>query len=446
MDNDYKKHLKDIDKKWKEFKYDNKKVFTKKISDFINDKHIDIIVRYLYIKAYIENNNYEKYRRLYEKMQIARIGKCNIKEFNRLITSFRVNGYLKKYPIPINKKGVMLNGSHRLACCLYFNINPYVVVIDEEDHDYSLDWFKENGFSLDEIKEIIDIKIQLTKNYSETKINLKKIYSAIVTPLKDNKLDKAYLKKHANYLYENGINGLFICGNTGNGLNLPNNIKKEILNTIIEMKKFSIICHVGADTRKEIFDFVEYVNDSCITAIACMPPYKEIKKFSDIKKFYEDLANFSNKPLIIYHIPSITKIDLSKNKIVELLSINNVIGIKYTDINIKKLKFISKQAKNKYVFFGRDDYLNDGLCNGAYGGIGGCYNLFPKFVYNIINRKHPEENQKKMNYCIKRLRSIYPTLPGGKFVLNSLKIKGNMDDYDFYDKLMEEYNDSINSF
>lgn len=438
MDLNNKKDLVKIDSRWKNIEFDINKVYTRKISEYITDEHIDIIVRYLYVKAYIENRNYDKYKKLYEKMQDKRIGYCNLEEFNEIIDSFKENGYLKEYPIPINKKGKMLNGSHRLSCCLYFNINPYVVEFNEEDHFYDLKWFKENGFLKEEIDEIIETKNQLTREYEEKKIELEKIYDAMISPLNENnELDIEYFKKHADYLYKNKIRGLFICGNTGNGMNLNNDIKKEILKTAISMEKFSIICHVGAEIKEEIFDFVKYTNNSNIKCIACIPPYKKINEFKYIKQFYETLAKLSNKPVLIYHIPSITGINLDYKEIIELLKINNVIGIKYTDTDLEKLRMISKE-KDKYIFFGRDDYLYSGLNNGAKGGIGGCYNLFPNFIYNIINEINPEENQEKLNYCIKKLRELYPKIPGGEFVLKSLKIKNYISDEDFYKKIKGE--------
>ena len=426
------------DNRWKNIKFDLSKVYMRRINEYITNEHIDIIVRYLYVKAYVENKNYNKYRKLYEKMQNRRIGYCDVTVFDEIIESFKKHGYLKKYPIPINKKGKMLNGSHRLSCCLYFNINPYVVEFDEADHLYDLKWFKESGFSESEITEIIETKNQLKKIYKTKKIKLKHIYGAMISPLNDdNQLDVKYFKKHAYYLYKNKIKGLFLCGNTGNAMNLNNDIREKILDTAISMKKFSIICHVGANTRKEIFDFVKYTNNSKIKCIACMQPYKEISNFKNIKQFYETLARLSNKPVLIYHIPSVTGINLSAEEIIELLSINNVIGMKYTDTDLDKLNIISRED-DKYIFFGRDDYLYEGLNKGATGGIGGCYNLFPNFIYNIINKIDPENNQKKLNYCIKSLRKIYPDIPGGEFVLKSLKIKNYLNDDEFYKKLKGE--------
>ena len=57
-------NLKEIDTKWKNFKFAKNEVTMVNIRNFITDEHLDIFVRYLYIKSYLENNNYKKYKDL----------------------------------------------------------------------------------------------------------------------------------------------------------------------------------------------------------------------------------------------------------------------------------------------------------------------------------------------------------------------------------------------
>lgn len=447
MEYKLKEELIDIDSKWKNVKFNKNKIKTINIKNFITDEHIDIMVKYLYIKAYIENNNYEKYKQMYEKMMIKRIGKSYFQEFNKIIDSFKENGYIKDYPIPINKNDKMLNGSHRLACCLYFNINPYVYVFDDMDHNYPIEWFKYNDFTEEEIKKILEVKEFLLKKYTFNETKLNNIYAAIISPIENGKFNKSYFLNHAKYLKRNQINGLFLCGNTGSGMNLNFKTKQQILEYANNLSKdFSLICHVGSHNIEDIEKMIELTNKLNIECIAAMPPYKTINNFSKIKMFYEYIANISKKPVLIYHIPNITNIDLDTNELTELLNINNVIGIKYTGSNLKKLKNLASNNKNKKIFFGRDDLLYDGLKNGANGGIGGCYNLFPSFISKIINctnEKERLENQEKLNFAIKCLRNIFPTLPGDKFVLESLKIKKQMTDDKFLNYL-EDMDDKVN--
>ena len=439
-----------IDSKWKDIFVDENKIATMNINYFITDEHIDIIVRYLYVKAYVEKKNYFKYKNLYEKMMHRRVNKSYYEEFNKIIDSFKKNGFIKKYHIPINKSNKLLNGAHRIACCLYFNINPYVSYFDEDDHNYNIEWFKENDFTDKEINEIIKTKDKLKRKYSNVNycLNLKSVYTAIVTPITNNEFNKQIFYKHAMFLKDNGIDGLFLCGNTGSGMNLNYDIKYNILNYANNLSdNFSLICHVGSHNLGDIKKLIKLTNKYNIDCIAAMPPYKKIVSFEKIKKFYEDIARISKKPVLIYHIPNITNIDLTASELIELLNINNVIGIKYTDSNLIKLKEISNKVLNKYIFYGRDDLLLNGLQNGANGGIGGCYNIFPSFINNIINNTDNDKRnkyQRKLNKTIKILREKYPTLPGDLFVKEVLKMKKNMTDEEFYNYLENEY-DKINS-
>ena len=437
------KDLISIDKKWKNIKFKDSEIHIKNIKDFITDEHIDIIVRYLYIKSYIEGVEYDKYKMMYEKMMKKRVNKSYYNEFNKIIDSFNKHGYLKEYPIPINNKGKMLNGSHRLACCLYFNINPYVCIFDEEDHEYNIEWFHENGFTSEEIIEIEKTKEKLLKKYSFNKVYLKNVYAATITPIKNGNLDTDYFYKHISNLKKNNIDGLFLCGNTGNGMNLNFNLKKEVLEYVNKIsKEYSLIFHVGSQNTQDIEKMIILINKSNASCIASMPPYHIITKFNEIKQFYERIAKLSTKPVLIYHIPNITRINLPAEEIIELLNINNVIGIKYTDSDLEKLKTISENVKDKYIFYGKDDLLLNGLLNGANAGIGGCYNIFPSFIYKIMNGNTYEErldNQNKLNYAIKVLRKKFPTLPGSEFVSEVLKIKADKADEEFYRFLEEEH-------
>ncbi len=427
----------EMDSKWNDLKIDVTKVTTLPIRDFITSQHIDIIVKYLYVVAYVEQKNYAKYRALYEKLQLKRIGKCDIAKFNELIVSFQKNGFLKAGAIPINKQNKMLNGSHRLACSLYFNINPYVYYIDEEDHDYPVSWLAENDFTDEEIAEILKVKEELQAKFESHSINLKDVYVALITPLKNNQIDYPYLEKHLNNLQKNGIEGLFICGNTGSGMHLNLNLKRELI-TYLNSKssEFSLICHVGSQNLAEIDATIELVNTLDYTAIAAMPPYETIHTFAEIKTFYEKIAKLSNKPVLIYNIPSVTNITYTEKELKILLDIPNVYGIKYTDSNLTKLKALTVLSPNKLYFYGKDDLLLDGLKSGATGGIGGCYNLFPSFIIKIV-KEHDLNYQNKLNRGIKLLRYLYPDLPGDEFVKTALTIKKELNDEEFL-KYLEE--------
>jgi len=122
----------------------------------------DTIVRILAIEEYFGENDYGW--RLYEKMQKERVkdfqGEIPVatyrERFEELIKSFKENGYNSKYPIFCNDDNQLMDGSHRLACSIYFKEKEITVKRAEQATiDYGLKWFEPN-FTQEELKYIQD--------------------------------------------------------------------------------------------------------------------------------------------------------------------------------------------------------------------------------------------------------------------------------------------------
>lgn len=132
----------------------------------------DIMIRILAIENYYGKNNFGF--ELYNKMQKIRVtGNPTIPQYRAdnqdrfisIIKSFEKNGYLEEYPIIINEDFKLFNGTHRLACSIFFNIKNIPVMFEErviEMHpDYSLNWFEKVGLEnyipiiKDKYKEIL---------------------------------------------------------------------------------------------------------------------------------------------------------------------------------------------------------------------------------------------------------------------------------------------------
>lgn len=125
----------------------------------------DIYVKYFYVKSYFEDKNYALAKNIY----LSHIKAFNnflepdgskknqedfIKSFNNLIDSINENGFLDSV-IPISKTGIPIDGAHRLAICLYFNIQIPFVVFDLLDGKYDRDFFLKRGMN-EEYMNIID--------------------------------------------------------------------------------------------------------------------------------------------------------------------------------------------------------------------------------------------------------------------------------------------------
>lgn len=119
---------------------------------------MDIVVRYLAIEEFYGKNKHGF--ELYSKMQKLRGQQLHtLDRFIELIRSIKEYGFDNTSGIVLGEGLQLIDGSHRIACALYFDV-PYVPVTfipDNPDFEYSLDWFTDCGFGKEEIA-IIDNK------------------------------------------------------------------------------------------------------------------------------------------------------------------------------------------------------------------------------------------------------------------------------------------------
>lgn len=129
---------------------------------------LDIIVRYLAIENYFGKNDFGF--ELYSKMQEKRMGKehalVSIGIFKELIDSWTKRGYDSTSEIECDCNLQLFDGSHRMALALYTKQNTIFCKVYGFVNDvvYGKEWFVENGFTIEEIKKILDKYEQICSN------------------------------------------------------------------------------------------------------------------------------------------------------------------------------------------------------------------------------------------------------------------------------------------
>lgn len=123
----------------------------------VSNYRYDVYIKYFYVKNYIEKTNYDLAKKIYlshikafnnfAEPDGSKTGKEKfIHEFNKLIESIKKDGFSKTI-VPISTTGIIVDGSHRLAICLYFKIKIKYVVFDILDGKYDMSFFKGRGLN-----------------------------------------------------------------------------------------------------------------------------------------------------------------------------------------------------------------------------------------------------------------------------------------------------------
>lgn len=217
------------------------------------------------------------------------------------------------------------------------------------------------------------------------------ILPALVTPLaEDRTLLTHPFEALLQRVYDAGCHGVYVCGNTGEGLALPaatRRLAAEIACRCSPKGGLTVI-HVGAHDPDEAFALAQHATQCGATAVSSLPP-RDAPDFAAVKQYYTDLADTSGVPVLVYYFPDFTRAISTPDQVLELCEIPNVVGVKFTDFDLYRLSLLRRRGLP--VFNGRDEVLAAGLLMNASGGIGSFYNVFPRLVADLYNHAHSGE-------------------------------------------------------
>ena len=171
----------------------------------------------------------------------------------------------------------------------------------------------------------------------------RKKYSGVVvpavTPLTvDHKLDHAAVEKLFAHFRNNA--GLpFILGTTGEASSLPFSLKKEFLELSGKLKQEGDVLYAGVSSNV----FVESValarhafDHGADIVVATLPSYYALTE-SAMFRYFEELANAVDGPLMIYNIPSTTHMSIPLELIDRLSHHQNISGLKDSERSEERL-------------------------------------------------------------------------------------------------------------
>jgi len=251
--------------------------------------------------------------------------------------------------------------------------------------------------------------------------NLIGILPAIVTPVgPDGVFLPAAFERLLDRIYQAGVHGVYVCGQTGEGHSQSIEQRKKVTETAVNSSPSGklVIAQVGAHSTADAVALAVHAARAGVDAISSLPPLGPYS-FSEIRQYYETLAAATDLPLFVYHHPDMCP-QLNPELVLQLCSIPKVAGLKYTDYDLYGLSILRQNGA--LVFNGRDEVLAAGLLMGATGGIGAFYNIFPETfvrIYSLARAAQWAEAAALQRALNPILRSIFrfPLVPAIRAVL-----------------------------
>jgi 4-hydroxy-tetrahydrodipicolinate synthase len=214
-------------------------------------------------------------------------------------------------------------------------------------------------------------------------------YTLLITPFKDNgTLDEENLRKLIMRQIKANIHGLAPLGVTGENTLLSRDELARVLKIVVEEvnKRMPVIPDTCAMGLREAIEKVKLFSDLGATHAAVYVPFFVRPKQDGIKKFYEELADKSEIPIIMHNAPGRTCVNMEPTTTASLAKHHNIVGIKDGNKQLDHLASIIRLTRNEdfEVFTGKDTTAYPIVCAGGAGTFTVAGNVVPDVMKNIV--------------------------------------------------------------
>lgn len=206
------------------------------------------------------------------------------------------------------------------------------------------------------------------------------VFTALLTPFKNGAIDYGSLKRLLRAQMDGGINGLVVCGTTGESPTLSGFEKTELFSFVKGEVGGQVPTILGTGTNSTA-DTVAATKKAAVLGadgVLVVVPYYNKPSQRGLFQHYQKVAEASSVPVILYNVPgrTITKLELETIK--ELSRLKNIVGIKEAtgDISFGK-QIVESCGTNFLVTSGDDGTFIDLIGIGARGVISVASNILP---------------------------------------------------------------------
>lgn len=226
---------------------------------------------------------------------------------------------------------------------------------------------------------------------------------AIVTPIKDDKIDYESYKKLIDFQLKNKTNGILTCGCTGEPATLSYDEHKEMIKFTVEYVngRVPVIAGTGSNNTKEAIELSQYAEKVGADGCLLITPYYNKPTQKGLYLHYKEIAKNVSIPIILYNVPSRTGISIAPETVLELSEIKNIVGIKEASGSLDQVsKILSLVKRDDFVVLSGDDSLTLPIISvGGKGVVSVASNVVPYEVSQMVEYalNGDSENARKLH-------------------------------------------------
>ena len=208
--------------------------------------------------------------------------------------------------------------------------------------------------------------------------------TAIITPFTEYGVNFDVLEELIEIQIAKGIDGIVICGTTGESSTMPDDEHKSAIKFCVEKVggRIPVIAGAGSNDTKHAVHLSRYAQEVGADAVLSVTPYYNKTTQNGLYEHFKTIAGSVDIPVILYNVPTRTGLNINPETQRRLSLIKNIAGVK--ECNLPQVAEVASLCGEDYSIYAGDDFIVLPVMSlGGQGVISVSSNVIPHEMHEI---------------------------------------------------------------
>lgn len=198
----------------------------------------------------------------------------------------------------------------------------------------------------------------------------KGVITALITPLRDGKVDEAAFAQLLERQIAAGIHGVVPMGTTGESASLTLDEHKRVVELCVQVAagRTRVIAGAGSSATEKSIELARFAKTVGADGALIVTPYYNRPSQAGLAQHFEAIAEAVQLPVLLYNVPGRTGVDMSNETVARLAAHPNIVGIKDATGDLSRVSWMRANIGGQFDLISGDDPSYLGYH--AQGGVG----------------------------------------------------------------------------
>ncbi|WP_248748022.1 4-hydroxy-tetrahydrodipicolinate synthase [Pseudomonas sp. MWU12-2037] len=212
------------------------------------------------------------------------------------------------------------------------------------------------------------------------------IWVPLVTPFVNQAIDFVTLRRLVSHLLDSGVNGIVVCGTTGEAAALGKHEQLAVLDAVLELvPPQKVVMGLAGNNLSELLQFQSEILKRPLAGLLVPAPYYIRPSQAGLEAFFKTVADASSVPIIVYDIPYRTGVSFEQATLLRIVAHENIVAIKDCGGNLNNTLAVLASGLVD-VLCGEDNQMFNAMCLGATGAIAASAHIHPELFVQLYRQ------------------------------------------------------------